>query len=126
MTIRNEHDMKAVALSLVLLSMLGAGEPKSPSSKVAVRKFPLPLPKTYKMPENIQTIVLDLYKNAESVVEFRERYKLIYENKGDLKKMLWRLLDQQLDAANSDKYGLQEGTSMFLETANLKRQVTNW
>lgn len=118
--------MKTVLLTLILLSPLEASGPKSPSTKPAPRKFPLPLPKSYKMPTDIQSIVLDLYRNAESVSEFRERYKIVYEDKWELKKMLFRLLDQQMDDANSGKHGLRLGDALFFDAAKRKEQVSNW
>jgi hypothetical protein len=110
----------------MLLSPLGASAPKPPAAKPSVRKFPLPLPKSYKMPNEIQEIVLDLYRNADSVSEFRERYKIVYEDKWELKKMLFRLLDQRMDDANSGKYGLRYGDALFFDAAKLKEQVSNW
>ena len=118
--------MKSLAITLLLFSSLLAGGPMASSAKPAKQKYPLPLPKSYKMPSNIQEIVLDLYRKADSVVEFRERYKIIYEDKWELKQMLYRLLDQRMEEANSGKYGLRYGDALFFEAAELKDQVAEW
>lgn len=85
--------MKRLALSLLILLPLHGGAPKQPTPKVATSRFPLPLPKSYKMPPEIQDIVLYLYRHADSVADFKDRYKLVYEDKAELiafiKPPLW-------------------------------------
>ncbi len=91
--------MKPLALSLLLLSPAIAGTPKTHPKKTASARFPLPLPKSYKMPPEIQDVVLFLYKKADSLTEFEKRYKLTYEDKDDLKDWLQSPLVDELDVA---------------------------
>lgn len=91
--------MKPLALSLLLLSPAIAGTPRAIPRKPVAVKFPLPLPKSYKMPPEIQEVVLFLFKKADSLTEFEKRYKLTYEDKDDLKDWLQSPLVDELDIA---------------------------
>lgn len=90
--------MKSLIIPVLLLTPIHASSPKVAGPQ-KIAKFPLPLPKTHKMPPEIQEVVLFLYKKADSLTEFEKRYKLLYEDKGDLKDWLQSPLVDELDTA---------------------------
>ena len=117
---------KLFILGMLTLCPLSVGLAQTKPPKVVVKKFPLPLPKSYKLPANIQEIVLYCYKNAESVVDFRERYGLVYDDKSDLKSMLMRPLTQELHTLTPRALDGGAGEAQYALTLDMLKQLQAW